>query len=154
MGYLWIFIYLGFLLSLYALYVEHKASHEEGFEAFCDISDEISCSKVFLSEYGKIFSFLGVVPKDSILDQPNALYGLGFYFIFGATYGLLRDKEMSKVMMLGLSAASMVLSAYLSYILTDVLQDKCVVCFGTYVCNFALFIGSTYNSREKTATKK
>lgn len=37
-------------LSLYSYYVEMKLHEDESYEAMCDISEQISCSKVFTSE--------------------------------------------------------------------------------------------------------
>lgn len=142
------FLLLGFLLSIYALYVEYKALLDDSYEAFCDISAEISCSKVFLSEYGKVFSKLGIVPKDSLLDQPNALYGSIFYVIIGFFIFFFSENQVGKLIILGLSTLSMVLCAYLSYILTEILQDKCIICFSTYICNFAIFLYSVYIQRN------
>lgn len=136
-----IFTAIGLGLSIYALYVEHRASTDETYEAVCDISDQISCSKVFLSEYGKIFSYLGVVPKDSLLDLPNAFYGVIYYVLFGTVYSFSRKTAIGQLVLQLLTTFSLVLCAYLGYLLAYVLKDKCLVCFGTYICNFILFIG-------------
>lgn len=37
-------------LSLYSYYVETKLEEDEDYEAICDISEQMSCSKVFSSE--------------------------------------------------------------------------------------------------------
>ena len=148
-----VFAFFGMILSMYALYVEHKAATEDGFEAFCDISDEVSCSKVFLSEYGRIFSHLGLIPKDSVLDQPNAFFGVVFYLLFSIISVGFSKSEIGKLLLLAMSSMSMLLSAYLAYILTDILQDKCIVCFSTYICNISLFIGSIILSKRKTQSK-
>lgn len=66
---------LGLLLSVYSLYVEHSKSADPTYEAMCDLSARITCSKVFTSEYGKLLSKFGLVPNGHILDVPNALLG-------------------------------------------------------------------------------
>lgn len=142
---------VGSLLSVYAVYVEYEASQNDSFEALCDISDEVSCSKVFTSEYGKIFSYLGIVPKDSIFDQPNALFGFVFYLAFLLLYLFLHHNDFGKLILLGMGVASMILSAYLSYILAEVLHDLCVVCLSTYICNFSLFVCSSILNAPKSS---
>lgn len=142
---------VGSLLSLYAVYVEYEASQNDSFEALCDISDEVSCSKVFTSEYGKIFSYLGIIPKDSIFDQPNALFGFVFYLAFLLLYLFLHHNDFGKLLLLSMGVASMILSAYLSYILAEVLKDLCVVCLSTYICNFSLFVCSSILNAPNTS---
>lgn len=40
---------IGLLLSYYAFYVETSKEHDDSYKAMCDISDHMSCSKVFTS---------------------------------------------------------------------------------------------------------
>ena len=47
-------------LAGYAYYVEMESEKNPEYEALCDINEEISCTKVFNSEYGKGF---GVIQK-------------------------------------------------------------------------------------------
>ncbi|MCP5049955.1 MAG: hypothetical protein GY940_22500 [bacterium] len=56
---------LGFLVSVYSLYVRHKVIHSDSYSPICDISDRVSCSKAFGSRYSKT---MGI---------PNALAGNG-----------------------------------------------------------------------------
>lgn len=42
---------IGTGLSLYSYYVETKLAEDSSYEAMCDISEQISCSKVFTSEW-------------------------------------------------------------------------------------------------------
>merc|ERR1711977_392465 len=48
----------------------------------------MSCSKVFNSKYGKGFGIVALVTGDDNhpLNQPNALYGIVFYSLFGLLY--------------------------------------------------------------------
>ena len=141
---------LGFCLSLYALHVERSAEEDTEYVAYCDISIRVSCSKVFLSEYGKIFSHLGFITKDSMLDLPNALFGSIFYLLIALIKFIsnISSKILALNILLSLSVVSMVLSAYLSYILTFVLQDVCVVCYSTYICNALIFYWSWQSIRN------
>ena len=141
---------LGFGLSLYALHVERSAETDIEYVAYCDISTRVSCSKVFLSEYGKIFSHLGLIAKDSIVDFPNAFFGSVFYLLIAFIYYVSKTskKSLALNMLLSLAVISMVLSAYLSYILTFILQDVCVVCYSTYICNILIFYWSCQSIRN------
>jgi vitamin-K-epoxide reductase (warfarin-sensitive) len=130
----------GLFLSLYALYVEFNAHEDENFIATCDISSHVSCSKVFLSKYGKIFSHVGLVHYNSLLDQPNAFYGVIFYVIFGVLSLFTKIWPKLKSILMLLSVISMLLSSYLSIILTFILNDVCIVCYGTYLCNIMIFL--------------
>jgi vitamin-K-epoxide reductase (warfarin-sensitive) len=136
------FCFIGICLSLYALFVEYKAGMDSSYVALCDISEDLACSKVFLSKYGRIWSALGVIPDGSALDLPNSVYGVAFY----STYALLcwyrHSSGIIPDILLALSVVSMVLSTYLSYILTYVLEDVCVVCYSTYLINFIIFLFS------------
>jgi Vitamin K epoxide reductase family. len=40
---------IGFALSYYAYVVETHKEHDESYEAMCDISEHMSCSKAFTS---------------------------------------------------------------------------------------------------------
>jgi vitamin-K-epoxide reductase (warfarin-sensitive) len=43
----------GIVLSSYAYYVEGSKSADENYVALCDINENVTCSKVFNSKYGK-----------------------------------------------------------------------------------------------------
>jgi vitamin-K-epoxide reductase (warfarin-sensitive) len=133
------FTLLGIGISLYAIYVEHEASLEEGYRAMCDISEEVSCSKVLSSDYSKLFSYLGIVPKHSILDQSNAFYGLVYFLIEGLLFWW-QSSHSCGVLLLLMSAFAMSLCAYLSYLLAEVLHTICLVCYVIYAINTLIFI--------------
>lgn len=42
---------MGILLSVYAYHVENSVHSDPTFKALCDISESMSCSKVFASRY-------------------------------------------------------------------------------------------------------
>ena len=141
---------IGFSLSLYALHIERSAEADIDYVAFCDISHRISCSKVFLSEYGKIFSYLGLIAKDSFLDFPNAFFGSIFYLLIALIYYVSKMSRTTFVLniLLLLAVTSIALSAFLSYILAFLLQDVCVICYSTYVCNILIFYWSWQRTRK------
>jgi uncharacterized membrane protein len=134
---------LGLLLSVYALYVEHMHLVDNDFEALCDISAETSCSDVFSSKQGKVFSYLHIIPENSLLDQPNAFYGSIYYLCFVIFHHIPFRKEIKKTLLMLASTGSMILSSYLAYTLAFELHKKCFLCFSTYICNFILFLLSS-----------
>ena len=127
----------GLLLSVYALYVEHKAVEFPGYKAACDIETiGVSCSKVFTSKYGRMMSYFGFVEEGSDLDQPNAVLGILFYGItFILPYLTFIPDFVRKLGMFLASCVSCASSAWLGYILVYVLEDICLVCVSTYVVN-------------------
>jgi vitamin-K-epoxide reductase (warfarin-sensitive) len=129
---------LGLILSLYAVYVEHKmehlAEHDEEFTALCDIpSIGASCSTVFTLPVGKLLSYFGMVPKGSLLDVPNAMLGAIFYAVQLLVPSL--PPAVNTVMV----CCAMASSVFLAYQLTFVLGDLCLLCWSTHVINSTLF---------------
>lgn len=41
---------LGVIISIYAFHVESRAEQDSNYEAMCDISERVSCTKVFSSK--------------------------------------------------------------------------------------------------------
>lgn len=140
---------IGAALSMYALYVEDSHARDPTFVSLCDLSEKSSCGHVFSTEYGKIWSYLGIIPKGHVLDQPNALYGFVFYNVI-ATLTFLKKSVVFSHLALLLGLFSVVLSAYLGYILAFLIEGKdgskgghfCVLCVSTYVCNAVIFVDS------------
>ncbi len=142
-------VWLGLVLSVYAIYVEYMTHHADQYKALCDISETVSCSKAFLSEYGKFFSYVGLVRENSILDVSNATYGMLFYIIYASVLSISGLSYTGRVVLLILSVLSMAMSAALSYILAVIMRDKCVICFLTYACNFGLFVCASLKQYSK-----
>jgi vitamin-K-epoxide reductase (warfarin-sensitive) len=136
-----IFPLLGFILSAYALYVEYKHEQDHEYVALCDIDmEKASCSKVFSSEYGKILSYMNLVPKGSQLDLPNAAFGLIIYLVVIVLMKI--NSAKADLLLLITSTASLLFSAFLAYKLFFVLKDFCVVCVSIYLCNIGIFLSS------------
>jgi vitamin-K-epoxide reductase (warfarin-sensitive) len=123
---------LGILLSFYTLYVEVRHEKDRNFKALCDVNERISCSKVFMSKYGKGF---GLFSKESPFNLPNPVFGIFFYVtqLFVAMF-CGRDGRLINFFIIQ-AIVSNFMSVYLGYILFFVLNDLCVVCVATYVVN-------------------
>ena len=143
----------GVLLSMYALQVENESlesiKNNSDFTATCDISDLISCSKVFTSEYGRLFVQFGLP------DYPNAFYGL-FYYCTIMILMLINSSVIVTIyddLLLTLATISMILSAYLAYVLANILHTICVVCFLSYICNACIFFSVAFAASTKNRSK-
>ncbi|XP_059829179.1 vitamin K epoxide reductase complex subunit 1-like protein 1 [Mobula hypostoma] len=130
---------LGVLLSVYAYHVESARGSDPGYVAMCDFSEQMSCTKVFGSRWGRGFGLVGIIfGTESALNQPNSIYGLSFYvlqMLLGMTVS-----AMAALILMTTSIVSVVGALYLSYILYFVLKDFCIICITTYILNFILFI--------------
>ncbi|XP_063974932.1 vitamin K epoxide reductase complex subunit 1 [Diachasmimorpha longicaudata] len=125
---------VGLALSYYSYVVETAKEQDENYEAMCDISEHISCSKAFMSEYGKGF---GLIPETSILYMPNCLYGLGFYAVIAIIS--VFNKLSYTIILLTLSTVSCLSSVYLAWVLY-ILNSVCVVCVSTYIVNAVILV--------------
>ncbi|KAG5308402.1 VKORL protein, partial [Acromyrmex insinuator] len=145
---------LGLIFSYYAYAVEVKKDQDDSYQPLCDISEHISCTKVFMTEYGKGF---GLFPKDSMFNVRNPIYGLMFYTLVAilSMYSIIVAYvsihmsyiTITKSFFSGMinnyifSAATVILgiisnifSIYLSHILY-LQRDICVVCISMYIIN-------------------
>ncbi|XP_010865864.1 vitamin K epoxide reductase complex subunit 1-like protein 1 [Esox lucius] len=130
---------LGILLSVYAFHVETEKSRDSNYRALCDISNSISCSKVFTSRWGRGFGLLGsIFGNDSAMNQPNSVYGILFY-VFQLLLGITVS-AMAALILMTTSILSVMGSLYLGYILYFVLKDFCILCVTTYALNFILLM--------------
>ncbi|XP_055617366.1 vitamin K epoxide reductase complex subunit 1-like protein 1 [Toxorhynchites rutilus septentrionalis] len=129
----------GFLLSLYTSYVEIRVERDHSYQAMCDISERVSCTKVFSSAYGRGFGIVGdLLGDDSPLNVPNGFYGIFYYFLVAGlafSNSILVTKLASYLI-----ALSNLLSIYLAYLLYFVLEDLCLVCVATYGVNLISLI--------------
>ncbi|KGL77260.1 Vitamin K epoxide reductase complex subunit 1-like 1, partial [Tinamus guttatus] len=129
----------GIILSLYACYVEREKGRDNHYQALCDITERVRCSVAISSRWGRGFGVLGsIFGKDSLINQPNSVYGLVFY-ILQMLLGMTASAVAALILMTS-SIVSVVGSLYLAYILYFVLKEFCIVCIITYFLNFILFI--------------
>jgi vitamin-K-epoxide reductase (warfarin-sensitive) len=135
-------IIIGFILSIYTIYIELNLSSDQNFVASCDINQQISCSKVITSKYGHILSALGLVPLNSILDRPNCEYGVLFYLSVLFFYSFSLNSPLMRFFLLLTAVFGMVLSCILAYIMVYILQQICIICYATYVVNTVILVTS------------
>merc|ERR1711887_450282 len=112
---------LGFAVCIYALNVEFHVEANPDYKAMCDINDQMSCSKVLTSQYGKGFGLLGyILGDDHPLNLKNPFFGLAFYTI----QLILSDRKGSFAYKFQLATAIMANcgTLWLAYILYFVLN--------------------------------
>ena len=114
---------IGIILSIYALYVERKAKANAKYKAICDLSDRMSCSNAFRSDYGKVF--FGI---------PNSAIGILAYLIL-LVLAILNINDY----IFYLSIPAVLATIYLAYALFIKLENTCLVCIGIYATNILLF---------------
>ncbi|OCT92309.1 vitamin K epoxide reductase complex subunit 1-like protein 1 [Xenopus laevis] len=130
---------IGIVLSIYAFHVEREKERDPGYQAVCDFNEWVRCSNVLSSRWGRGFGMLGsIFGKDSLINQPNGLFGLIFYLL-QMLLGMTVSAVAALVLMTS-SILSVVGSVYLAYILYFVLKDFCVICVTTYLLNCILLI--------------
>ena len=118
---------IGIAISIYAYSTEIKLRKDKKFKALCDISDKISCSKAFMSDYSKLFGI------------SNALMGIFFYLIIMfISFFLMR-------VVFYLAILSVIGSLYLAYISYIKLKTFCLVCTLVYIINILILIFSYIN---------
>jgi len=60
---------IGFVISFYAMNVVYKLNKNENYKPWCDFSDSVSCSRAFLSRFGRGFGL------------PNPFVGIVYYLV-------------------------------------------------------------------------
>lgn len=127
----------GIIVSLYALYIEVRKEHDPSYKAACDIGENISCSKVLTSKYGRGFGFVSLLlGNEHFMNVRNCNLGILFYSL-QIIVGMLPG-SLPVLLLLLASSVSVIGSLYLAFILFVVLKDLCLVCVTTYVINGAL----------------
>ncbi len=119
---------VGFLLCIYGLYVERKLKLNQSYQAVCDLSDKVSCTKTFLSPWGKM---LGV---------SNICVGLLFYAGM-ILLGLLNQGGLAFVGAISACVASI----FLAYILYTKVKTFCLLCMSIYIVNILLLLVSYHS---------
>uniref|UniRef100_A0A2P2I346 vitamin-K-epoxide reductase (warfarin-sensitive) n=1 Tax=Hirondellea gigas TaxID=1518452 RepID=A0A2P2I346_9CRUS len=131
--------FLGIMLSVYAVYVEVKKEEDSDYVALCDITEIISCSKVFSTKYAKGFGVIGpIFGEESILNQPNGIYGTACYIIL-LILSQVRWTRAAHAQLL-LVVLCNCTTPYLAYLLYKVIKAVCVLCLATYAVNFSLLL--------------
>lgn len=114
---------VGLLLSLYGLFVEQRLKANKNYKAVCDISDKISCTKTFLSPWGKIFGI------------SNVYIGIAAYTLM-IVVAIMGNAQLAFLgaCLLGLG------TLFFAYILCTKIKTFCLLCTAIYSVNIALLL--------------
>lgn len=130
------FAALGLAASAYALYVHYRLLTDPGYAPVCNISETVSCTQVFQSQYG------------SVLGVPVAAGGAiwsALVLLLGALGLNLPNKERSSRIaghLFVLSTLGLAAVFYFGYASFVVLKQACPVCLAMYVSVIGVFLVS------------
>ena len=112
---------IGLALCFYILWVEHKTKKDPNYKAACDISNRASCTRTFLSSYGKTFGI------------SNGILGMAFYISIFVMV-LLNKNSMAFY----IAIAGLAFSLRFAYLLYFRLKNFCLVCTIIYIVNILI----------------
>lgn len=118
---------IGFCISLYTYTVEKKVRNEPTYQAACDLSDRVSCTKPMRSPYANLFYF------------SNAVAGMLYYVLVA----LLAAFDFNLLLQIA-TIAGFLVSVVMAYLLYVKVQSLCILCTSLYIINIALLILSLY----------
>jgi vitamin-K-epoxide reductase (warfarin-sensitive) len=119
---------IGLAISIYGIKVERSIQENSIYKPACDISDAISCSRPFLSEYNKMLGISNI--------WVSALY---YCVIMISTF------MESPVLPLILSIIGVAVSITYAYILYFKIRSFCLICTSLYIVNIALMIACFFS---------
>ncbi|XP_055297430.1 vitamin K epoxide reductase complex subunit 1-like protein 1 [Sitodiplosis mosellana] len=144
---------IGCGLSAYSYYLTVTLEEDDEYEALCDISEHISCSKSLQSEYGRGFGLIApYFGSDSFFNQPNGLWGLMFYTT-ESLLGFSKNPLVVKVQVI-LSILSIGISSWLGYVSYFELQNLCFVCVGLFIINIIIVTLTIIRHQRLNKAKK
>jgi vitamin-K-epoxide reductase (warfarin-sensitive) len=112
---------IGLIISIYGITVERKLQQDSQYKAACDISDTISCTRPFLSPYGKM---LGI----------SNIWASALYYLIILAAALLNQPQLVTV----IASAGLVVTIAFAYILYFKVKSLCLICTSLYIINIAL----------------
>jgi len=121
--------------SAASTYVHYQLLTEPGYASFCDISQTVSCTQVYLSRYG------------SVWGVPVALGGVFWFglvlFLVVAGSGARATTEFRQTLptyLLHLATLGLAVAGYLAYASFFLLKTVCVLCVAVYVAVAGIFL--------------
>lgn len=113
--------FLGLAVSIYGIIIEWKIQHNKRYKPSCDISDTISCSRAFLSPYGKI---LGI----------SNIWAAAIYYVIMIIVTALEYKTVALL----IAITGLFASIGFAYILYFKVKALCPICTALYAVNIVL----------------
>lgn len=129
---------IGVSVCVYTLHTETSLIPNPNHKASCS-SRHMSCKAALLSKYGRGFGLVeDYLGKDSILNIPNPIIDLAFYYFVLMACFMPDNITVLKVLSVCAAVVAM-LNVYLGYLLF-LMNDICVVCIISYVVNFHILL--------------
>jgi uncharacterized membrane protein len=119
---------IGLVISIYGITVERKLQQDVQYKAVCDISDAISCTRPFLSPYGKM---LGI----------SNIWASALYYCVILIVTLLNFNTIVFI----IACAGVAVSVVFAYILYFKVRSLCLICTSLYLINIALVVASYFS---------
>ena len=98
----------------------------------------LNCSQVFSLPEGRLLSYFGIVPNESLLDVPNAFLGLCYYTVILLAEQFLTETHLVKIMTVVVNSAAMTSSVCLATKLIHLGELSLLCCWTTHLLNFLL----------------
>lgn len=118
---------VGLCISVYGIMVERKVLQNEQYKAACDISDMVSCTKIFVSPYNKLLGISNIWASLIYYCAILCLAVIGFVDVLFI-----------------LSCIGLVTSVVFAYILYFKIRTVCLICTSLYIINIALVFAAYY----------
>ena len=112
---------IGLVISAYGITVEHQLQQDAEYKAACDISDAISCTRPFLSPYGKM---LGI----------SNIWASALYYCAMIMIAIMSLPTIALI----LAYAGVAVTIVFAYILYFKIRSLCLICTSLYAVNIAL----------------
>lgn len=119
---------VGLAISAYGITVERKLQRDAQYKPACDISDKISCSRAFLSPYGKM---LGI----------SNIWASVLYYCAVMILAMMKMTILTLV----LTSIGVAVSAVFAYVLYFKVRSACPICTALYLVNIALAIACSFS---------
>jgi uncharacterized membrane protein len=119
---------VGLAISAYGIIVERKIQQDALYKPACDISAMVSCSRAFLSPYGKM---LGI----------SNIWAAACYYLAMIAVGLMGYTLLALL----ISIAGVCVSVAFAYILYFKIKSLCPICTSLYVVNAMLALACFFS---------
>lgn len=119
---------IGLVISVYGITVERKLQQDAQYKAVCDISDAISCTRPFLSPYGKI---LGI----------SNIWASALYYCVMIMIAIINLPMVALIF----AYTGVAVTIGFAYILYFKIRSLCLICTSLYVVNIALAIACYFS---------
>ncbi len=118
---------VGLVICFYGLYVEQQLEKDQAYKAACDLSQRASCTKTFLSPWGKLLGVSNI--------KVGILFYIGMFIL-----GIMHQTCLAFLGAIGACAGSV----FFAYILYAKVKTFCLICITIYVIN-GLLLWATYD---------